>query len=109
MELELENFINDCKKQTSYVDAPILSIEDVIKNKHSINFQLSAIKSQDGTAFINEPVYLYAEMYDGNNKFYYPIGDQAYNITTGLPVNKPVTVKDKLYYNNYLVFPLLIL
>ena len=103
MELELESFINDCKRQTSYIDSPILTVNDAIKRGYKINFQLSGVQSSNLTTFIKEPVYLYAEVQTGDTKLYYPIGDTAYNIATGSTIHKPVLANGKSYYNKFLV------
>lgn len=98
MELELESFINDCKKQTSYVNSPILTINDAFKCGYNINFQASGIQP------FKEPVYLYAEIQTGDTTFYHPIGDQAYNVTAGIPVNNDVSVKGRSYYDSFFTF-----
>lgn len=104
MELELESFINDCKRQTSYVDSPILTINDAIKRGYKINFQLSGVQSSNLTTFIEEPVYLYAEIQTDDTKTYYPIGDTAYNIVPGKHIYKPVSANGKPYYDKFLIF-----
>lgn len=104
MEQEMDCFINDCKKQTSFVASPILSLDEVIKQGHKINFQLTGTSSSEGTTFSNEPVYLYAEMQNGNSTMLYPIGDQAYSVVIGPHIKGPVSSNGKTYYDEFIMF-----
>lgn len=104
MELEMQDFCNDCKRQTSFVDAPTLSIDDAIKQGHKINFQVSGTqKKNGGYSFFEEPVYLYAEIQKGDTKMYYPLGDQAYMVMAGPHVKEDVIANGHTYFNEYVV------
>ena len=100
MEVEMTNFYNACKKQTSFVDAPIMSVEDAIQQGYCIKFDAHYLYRKNcGTSPLKEPVYLYAEIANVD----YPIGDQAYPVSGGPYVKGDVVINGKIYYNEYLM------
>ena len=105
MEIEMNAFFDDCKKQTSFVDAPIMTLDEAIKNGCKISFSSSFTQKENGNCvFSEEPVYLYAVMEGGGAKAYYPIGDQRYKIAVGPHIKEDVVANGKTYYKEYTLF-----
>lgn len=107
IESDVINFNRDCKRQTSFADSPILTIEEARKQGHKINFQVtSVINKEDALLTLQkEPVYLYAELNNGNITTYYPIGDQAYKVIIGQRhIKEKVVVNGKAFFDEFIVF-----
>lgn len=102
LEIEFQEFFDDCKRQTSFADKKILSLEDALKDGHKIKF--SGYCKDKENAFeklINNPVFLYAEINQGNITCLYPIGDQKFNVTPIKVINQDISVNGTVFYHQY--------
>lgn len=106
LENDVTDFYTDCKKQTSFVDSPILTIDEALNKRCKINFHFTGIHSQIDffTKIGKRPVYLYAEMNEDGKTIEYPIGDQAYDILAGPRIKKDITVNGQSFYKDFCIF-----
>lgn len=95
-------FWDNCKRQTSFADSKVLSLEDALKSGKPINI-ISRKQSKEEVLqdIITSPKYLYSKIEYQNTKILYPIGDQKYLITPVRTVDTPVKVADKVFYESY--------
>ncbi len=103
LEQEFLNFWADCKRQTSFADAPVLSLDDAIKQGCKINIHISGgnSKGEDLRYICNSPVYLYAEIESGDINVSYPIGDQPYKLQPAVHIKRSVSINGNIYFNEY--------
>lgn len=80
LENDLRDFHRDCKKQISFTDKKILSLEEASKHGYKITATISGCKTKEEALFklTNQPVYLYAET--GDNGFPQNILSESNNI-----------------------------
>lgn len=95
-------FWDNCRRQTSFADSKVLSLEDALNSGKPINI-ISRKQSKEEVLqdIISSPKYLYSEIEYQNTKILYPIGDQKYHITPVRTMDKPVKVADKVFYDSY--------
>lgn len=95
-------FWDNCRRQTSFADSKVLSLEDALNSGKPINI-ISRKQSKEEVLqdIISSPKYLYSEIEYQNTKILYPIGDQKYLITPVRTMDKPVKVADKVFYDSY--------
>lgn len=105
LEIEFQEFFDDCKRQTSFADKKMLSLEDAIKDGHKIKFSgYCKDKESAFEKFTNSSVFLYAEINQGNITCLYPIGDQKFNITPVEIIHQDISVNGIVFYNQYTKF-----
>ena len=106
LENDLRDFHRDCKKQISFTDKKILSIEEASKHGYKITATVSGCKTKEEalSKLINQPVYLYAETGDNGITTEYPIGEQQYSVYGGTHVIENVKVAGKVYYTEYDIY-----
>lgn len=103
LEQEFLNFWTDCKRQTSFADAPVLSLEEAVIQGRKINFHLSGCNSrEEALRYINNtPLYLYANIESKGASVLYPIGDQAFTIRPAAHIKKDVSIDGTVFFNEY--------
>lgn len=95
-------FWDNCRRQTSFADSQVLTLEDAIKSGKPINvISRKQTKEEVLQDIISSPKYLYSEIEYQNTKILYPIGDQKYLITPVRNVENRVKVADKVFYDRY--------
>lgn len=104
---QLRDFYIDCQKQTSHVDSPVMSYEELLKMGYTeLWFHKEGGSEKDlFDSLKKEPVYLYAKSPNG---MVYPIGDCKFflNIVpTKETVVKNIYVGDNLYFTQYFKEP----
>lgn len=106
LENDLRDFHRDCKKQISFTDKEILSLEEASKHGYKITATISGCKTKEEALFklTNQPVYLYAETGDNGFSTEYPIGEQQYSVYRGTHVNEDIKVAGKVYYTEYDIY-----
>lgn len=106
LENDLRDFHRDCKKQISFTDKKMLSIEEASKHGYKITATVSGCKTKEEalSKLINQPVYLYAETGDNGIATEYPIGEQQYSVYGGTHVIENVKVAGKVYYTEYDIY-----
>lgn len=107
LEREFLDFWGDCKMQTSFADAPILSIEEAIKRRYKINckaFNAANASRGDLLNFCKTPMYLYAELGSKGLNVLYPIGEQAFTILPAAHIVKGVSINGNIYFNEYVSY-----
>ena len=106
LENDLRDFYRDCKKQISFTDKKILSLEEASKHGYKITATISGCKTKEEALFklTNQPVYLYAETGDNGFSTEYPIGEQQYSVYRGTHVNEDIKVAGKVYYTEYDIY-----
>jgi len=103
LEFEFRDFHRDCKRQTSFADSPIITLEDAIKKYQTINWTISYNPKEEEaiTRRMNNGVYLYSEV---SPHVHLPIGDQSYKITfVSQTINNAIRVNDNEYFTHYTV------
>lgn len=99
----LRLFYDDCKRQKSTVDSPIISFEDL---KELGNPELTVF----GYASSSEPLprllakndfYVYANVGKGKINSLYPVGTSKCSIVVSGEYNNPVSVGGKIFFNHY--------
>lgn len=103
VENEFIQFFYDCKKQTSFSNNEVLSLEEVIKKGYPINYQIHGVtNSEDAAKYAaSHYTYLYANIGDKDNKVLFPIGDQPYKIMMLSRVKQDVRCGDNTYFREY--------
>lgn len=102
LEAEIQDFYVDCKRQTSFVDSPILTLDNAIKKNYKINFKVSGFSDKD-SLFKNlykKSLYLYAEIANETGSVYYPIGDGTYKIFIGKAINEDISINNIVYFKH---------
>ncbi len=104
LEQEFLDFWTDCKRQTSFADSPILSLEEAVKQGRTINFHVTEGRSKEDTLqyICNSPVYLYAKIEDEGLPILYPVGEQAYYIHPATHIKKEVSINGNVFFNEYI-------
>lgn len=103
LEREILNFSIDQRKQTSFADSPILSLEEALKEGRKISASITGPQSKEEALkeMGKNAVYFYTEIESNGIKALYPVGDQAYKIFAARKVNQDVSINGKVYYNYF--------
>lgn len=106
LENDLRDFHRDCKKQISFTDKKILSLEEVNKYGYKITATVSGCKTKEEalSKLVSQPIYLYAETGENGVSTEYPIGDQPYTVYSCIHVKEDVKVAKKVYYTEYDIY-----
>ena len=105
IEAKYRLFYDDCKRQKSTADSPIISFEDL---KDFGSLELTVF----GYASVPEPLprllakndfYVYANVGKGTIKSLYPVGTSKCSIVVSGDYNNPVSVGGKVYFNHYYI------
>lgn len=106
LENDLRDFHRDCKKQISFTDKKILSLEEVNKHGYKITTTVSGCKTKEEALakLVSQPLYLYAETGENGITTEYPIGDQPYSVYECIHVKEDVKVAGKVYYTEYNIY-----
>lgn len=100
------NFDYDRKKQISFADKPILSLEEVKKKGYPIQFQYRTHTFQNKAEALRQALtqsnFLYTAIKEGNITVHYPIGDQRYKLFPLTYVNKNVICDGITYFSQYM-------
>lgn len=104
LEQEFLTFWTDCKRQTSFADAPVLPLEEAVKQRRKINFHLRGCNSrEDALQYLsNTHIYLYANIENEGTSILYPIGDQAFTIQPVIRIKKDVSINGTVFFNEYI-------
>lgn len=102
-ESELIEFYFDCKRQTSFSDSEVLTLEETIKKGYPITYRVHDATNQvDALLKLGDRYrYIYANIGDGSNPIYVPIGDQPFKLMPFPTVDKEVSVNDRIFYPSY--------
>lgn len=102
LEAEIQDFYVDCKRQTSFADSPILTLDNAIKKNYKINFNVSGFPDKDSLLrnLYKKPLYLYAEIANETESVYYPIGNGTYRIFTGKAINEDISINNIVYFKH---------
>lgn len=103
LEQEFLDFWADCKRQTSFADAPTLPLEEAIKQGRKLNFHISGCKSQEEALrhICNSSVYLYTTIKSEGVSVLYPIGDQAFTLQPAALIKKNVSINGTTYFHEF--------
>lgn len=102
LESEIQDFYVDCKRQTSFANSPILTLDDAVNKKYKINFKASGFPNKESLLnnLYNKPLYLYAEIANETECVYYPIGDGTFRILTGKTINEDISINNIVYFKH---------
>lgn len=100
-ENEFIEFYFDCKRQTSFSNSAVLTLEETIKKRYPITFHGVANSVDISLQSVARSKYLYANINDAQNPIYYPIGDEPYEILFLKTINEPIKVGDTVFFDSY--------
>ena len=100
VEDEMINFINDSRKQTSYMNSPGLSLAEALRSNYPIKAEgvVNAMNNQSlAMQLTSQPFYLYQETPHAA----IPIRDIELTALATESINEPVSINGKTYFESY--------
>lgn len=104
LDLLFRVFYDDCKRQKSIVDQPILSFEnlkDLGNPKLTIYGFTSSELANIPRALAKKDAFVYANIENGTINYLYPVGTSRCAIAITQECKKPVCIGGKKYYDSY--------
>ncbi|MBO6024639.1 MAG: hypothetical protein J6P83_07295 [Bacteroidales bacterium] len=104
LDLLFRVFYDDCKRQKSVVDQPILSFEnlkDLGNPKLTIYGFTSSELANIPRALAKKDAFVYANIENGTINYLYPVGTSRCAIAITQECKKPVCIGGKKYYDSY--------
>lgn len=103
IESELIEFYFDCKRHTSFSDSEVLTLDETIKKGYPITYRVhNATNQVDALLKLGDRYrYIYANIGNGKNPIYVPIGDQPFKLMPFPTVDKPVSVNEHTFFPSY--------
>lgn len=104
LELSFREFYNDCKRQKSVVDLPILSFAD-LKNLGNPKLTIYGFTASDianlPRSLTNKDTFIYANIEKGAINLPYPVGSGKCSIAVTQKIEKQVFVGNKAFFDCY--------
>ena len=102
-ESELIEFYFDCKRQTSFSDSEVLTLDETIRKGYPITYRVHNASNQvDALLKLGDRYrYIYANVGNGTTPIYVPVGDQPFKLMPFPTVRKPVCVNDQIFFDSY--------
>lgn len=102
-ESEIIEFYFDCKRQTSFSDSKVLTLEDTIQKGYPITYRIHDAKNQvDALLRLGDRYrYIYANVGNSEQPIYVPVGDQPYKLMPLPLVQLPVLVGKQAFFDSY--------
>lgn len=105
LEQEIINFSIDKRKQTSFAESPLLSLDDALKLGRTLTFSITGpqTKKEALEEISKTSVYLYTEIEEEGVKALYPVGDQSYRIVSASKIRQNVSINGRNYFKEFAV------
>ena len=104
LDLLFREFYNDCKRQKSVVDLPVLSFED-LKDLGNPKLTVYGFTANDianlPRALVKKDAFIYADIEKGSICLPYPIGTSRCSIAVSQKIEKQVFVGEKAFFDFY--------
>ena len=104
LDISFREFYNDCKRQKSVVDQPVLSFED-LKDLGNPKLTVYGFTSSELTniprALAKKDAFVYANIEKGTINYLYPVGTSRCAIAVTQECKRPVCIGGKKYYDSY--------
>lgn len=105
IEKDLRLFYDDCKRQKSYIDSPIISFND-LNGLNKVQLKVFSYMSKTDNIsrnFVNQESFVYAKIGDNPINSLIPIGTGRYSFVVTETVYKKISIDNKVYFDHHLI------